>query len=176
MRANIHPIIAIAGRGISFAEGLLDKGKGDMVVDYREGDEAVVRGVVEGLKGAPLEYALDAVSEKGSTQNIAKVLARGGRVTTVLPVDGGVVPKGLVSLTMVGGVHDAEKGAERDFGFAWFRLFGRGMGEGWFTGHPYEVVPGGLEGVEGALTNLMEGKASAVKYIFRIADTPGVGK
>ena len=145
VRANIHPIIAVAGRGIPFVEGLLDKGKGDTVVDYRQGDEAVVKGVVEATKGAPLEYAFDAVSEKGSTANIAKVLARGGKVTTVLPVDEGVVPKGSMAMTMVGGVH-GESETERDFGYAWFRLFGRGMGEGWFKGHPYEVVPGGLEG------------------------------
>ena len=33
-----------------------------------------------------------------------------------------------------------------------------------------------MEGVEKALTNLKEGKASAVKYVFKIADTPGAGK
>jgi len=48
--------------------------------------------------------------------------------------------------------------------------------EGWFKGHPYEVVPGGLGGVEGALKNLKEGKASAVKYVFRIMETEGVRK
>jgi hypothetical protein len=31
-----------------------------------------------------------------------------------------------------------------------------------------------LEGVEEALKDLKAGKASAIKYIFRIADTPGV--
>jgi len=48
--------------------------------------------------------------------------------------------------------------------------------EGWFTGHPFEVVPGGLGGVEQALRNLKEGKASAVKYVFRIGETAGIGK
>jgi len=55
-----------------------------------------------------------------------------------------------------------------------FRFFGRGLQEGWFKGHPYEVVPGGLGGVEGALKNLKEGRASAVKYVFRIGETEGV--
>ncbi|KAG8627412.1 hypothetical protein KVT40_004895 [Elsinoe batatas] len=44
--------------------------------------------------------------------------------------------------------------------------------EGKFSGHPTEVIPGGLEGVQKGLQNLKDGKASAVKYIFRIADTP----
>lgn len=50
------------------------------------------------------------------------------------------------------------------------------MQEGWFSGHPYEVVAGGLGGVQTALENLKEGKASAVKYVFRIGETEGVGK
>jgi hypothetical protein len=34
--------------------------------------------------------------------------------------------------------------------------------------HLVEVIPGGLEGVRVALTNLMEGKASAVKYAVKV--------
>ena len=49
--------------------------------------------------------------------------------------------------------------------FGWSRLFGRGLQEGWISGHPYEVVPGGLEGVQTALENLKAGKASTAKYI-----------
>lgn len=52
------------------------------------------------------------------------------------------------------------------------RLFYKGLKDGWFSGHPYEVVPNGLDGVEGALKNLKEGKNSALKYVFRIKDTP----
>jgi len=40
--------------------------------------------------------------------------------------------------------------------------------------HPHVVVEGGLAGIEKALTDLKEGKASAIKYVFRIRDTPGV--
>ncbi|KAJ5521636.1 chaperonin 10-like protein [Penicillium freii] len=35
--SNIHPIIAIAGKGIPFVESLLDKGKGNIVIYYRRG-------------------------------------------------------------------------------------------------------------------------------------------
>jgi len=54
------------------------------------------------------------------------------------------------------------------------RYLARGLQSGWFTGHPLEIVPGGLGGVEQALRNLKDGKASAVKYVFKIADTEGV--
>ena len=68
------------------------------------------------------------------------------------------------------------KTGDQEFGFVFYRFMSRGLQEGWFKGHPYEVVPGGLGGVEQGLVNLKEGKASAVKYVFRIAETEGVGR
>lgn len=44
------------------------------------------------------------------------------------------------------------------------------MQEGWFKGHPFEVVPGGLQGVQTGLRDLKEGKASAVKYVYKIGE------
>lgn len=49
-------------------------------------------------------------------------------------------------------------------------LFGLGLAEGWFKGHPYEVVEGGLDGLQKALQILEEGKISAKKLVLRIAD------
>ena len=179
VRANVHPIIAVAGRGMEFVRGLVDEGKGDVVVDYRAGDEAVRKGIRDGVpKGGKLGFAFDAVSEKGSSGNIAAVLdEQGGRVTTVLP--GKEHPefgKGVeLSLTTVGSVHGVPDDLA-GLGFAWFRLFGQGLKEGWFSGHPWEVVEGGLAGVVTGLGNLREGKASAVKYVYRIEETEGLEK
>ncbi|KAK6365726.1 hypothetical protein LTS17_011113 [Exophiala oligosperma] len=176
-RAGIHPIIAVAGRGIPFVQGLLDSSKGDVVVDYRKGNEAVV----EGLRGAvpagkQLEFAFDAVSEaaKSSAENICKVLAPNGHITTVLPMkDDPSIPASVdMSLTLVGTVFNQDK----DFGYAWFRLFEQGLKDGWLKAHPYEVMPGGLNGIQQALSNLKEGKASATKYVFRIAETERLSK
>ncbi|KUJ20667.1 GroES-like protein [Mollisia scopiformis] len=170
--SNIHPIIAIAGRGQPFVEKLISPEKGDTIVDYRNGDDAVVSGIKNTLKKAgvgEVHHAFDAVSEKGSFQNISKVLAtKGGKITLVLPgADYSDIPKSIEhSLTMVGSVH-----LDSDFGFAWFRLFSKGLQEGWFTAHPYEVVPGGLNGVEKGLSNLKSGANSATKYVFKIEDT-----
>ncbi|OCK77360.1 GroES-like protein [Lepidopterella palustris CBS 459.81] len=170
--SNIHPLITIAGAGASYVETLIDRSKGDTIIDYRKGDAAVVSGIKEALKGATLRYAFDAVSDHGSYQNIAKVLDPHGAITLVLPGKKyEEIPKtATLSLTSVGDAHEDAK----DFAYIYFRYMARGLQEGWFTGHPTEVVPGGLDGVERAMINLKAGKASAVKYIFRIADTGGV--
>lgn len=164
--ANIHPIIAVAGRGEKFVQGLIDRSKGDTIVDYRKGDEAVVSGIRDALQGAKLHYAFDATSEHNSYVNICKVLEKDGRLTLVLPGKQyeGIPETVQQSMTNVG---EAHKG-DRDFAYVAFRYMAKGLAEGGFKAHPHEVVPGGLEGVEQGLRNLKEGKASAVKYVFRI--------
>ncbi|KIV89751.1 hypothetical protein PV10_07131 [Exophiala mesophila] len=175
--ANVHPIITVAGRGIPFVETLIDKSKGDVVIDYRKGDEAVVQALKAAVPaGQKVKYAFDAVSEKGSYQNISKVLdPEAGHLSLVLPgksYEG--IPKGITqTITTVGSVHGNPDDLG-DLGYAWFRLFAKGLKEGWFSGHPYEVIPGGLNGVQTGLENLRDGKASAVKYVYRIEETEGL--
>ncbi|KAF2852488.1 zinc-binding oxidoreductase-like protein ToxD [Plenodomus tracheiphilus IPT5] len=164
--ANIHPIIAVAGRASSFVEGLIDRSKGDTIVDYRNGDEAVVSGIRDALKGAKLHYAFDATSEHNSYINICKVLEKDGHLTLVLP---GKQYEGIPETvhkteTQVGEAHKGDS----DYAYVVFRYMAKGLAEGWFKPHPHEVVPGGLEGVETGLRNLKEGKASGLKYVFKI--------
>jgi hypothetical protein len=177
----------VAGKGIPFVEKLITPSKGDTIIDYRKGDEAVVSGIKDALKksgASEVQYAFDGVSEHNSFQNISKVLSKTGKITLVLPgADYSDIPKTIEqTTTMVGCVHmdvdpESPKGKAgiktggKDFGYVFFRLFSRGLQEGWFTGHPYEVVEGGLGGVEKALSDLQNGKASATKYIFKIEDT-----
>jgi len=186
--SNIHPIIAVAGKGSTFVETLIDRSKGDTVIDRRDGDEAVVSGIREALAKngvSDVFYAFDAVSEKGSFQNISKVLTeKGGKITLVLPgEDFSAIPKGIEqSLTMVGRVHqDVDRRSKagkagvktggKEFGYVFYRLMSKALEDGWLTGHPYTVIPGGLDGVQEGLANLKAGKASATKYVYRIADT-----
>lgn len=179
--SNIHPIIAIAGRGEKHVASLLDKSKGDAIVDYRKGDEAVVQGIRDALKAAgasSVSYAFDAISEHGTYDNILKVLDPHGQIVLVIPAKEGTVFPSTVTQTFVaaGNVHKqvwAEPEA-KDLGYIFSKYITRGLELGTFTGHPYEVVPGGLGGIQTALENLRDGKASAVKYVFRIADTEGV--
>ncbi|KAL8946170.1 MAG: hypothetical protein Q9222_007401 [Ikaeria aurantiellina] len=190
--SNIHPLICVAGRGIPFVEGLIDKNKGDVVLDYREGDETLIASMQAAGKkaGGKVEYAYDAVSEHGSFENICKVLDhQTGQIALVLPGrDYSAIPSSIKkSSNMVGSIfpdYDQEPihkeagtpAGNPEFGYIMYRFFARGLQEGWFTGHPHEVVPGGLGGISGALKNLKDGKASAVKYVFRLGETDGVEK
>lgn len=182
-RADIHPILAVAGRGIPFVDCLLDKSKGDIIIDYRGGDNEVVEGIREAVApGHRLLYALDAVSKGSSYTNIIQVLDQYGNINFVLPGEYKEVPSTMhPTITLVGAVHgnavaESQHGHPdnlSDFGYAWFRLFSLGLKDGWFSGHPVEVVPGGLNGVQTGLQSLRDGKASAVKYVCRIAETKG---
>lgn len=179
--SNIHPIIAVAGKGEKYVSTLLDKSKGDAIVDYRNGDEAVIQGIRNALKAAGAggaSYAFDAISEHGSYLNIHKVLEPHGKIALVLSADEGVnVPTSMIhTFVMVGVVHGIRgiKPGGKEFGYVFFKYFGRALELGILSGHPYEVVPGGLGGVGTALKDLKAGKASAFKYVFRIADTEGV--
>lgn len=176
-RSNIHPIIAVAGRGIPFVNTFLDPSKGDRVIDYRAGDDAVVSGIREALAASghkEVKYAYDAVSEKGSFVNLSQVLAPGGKIGLVLP--GKKYPEIPDSLekkvVSVGAVHGEPQ--DQDFGYVFFRLIAKGLRDGWFKPHPHEVIPGGLGGLQQALSNLRDGKASGVKYVVRVAETEGV--
>ena len=147
-------------------------------MDYRGGGEKVVEGLNAAIpKGEKCLYAYDATSEKGSYQNIVRVLDPEGHLTLVLPGKEyeGIPDSVKRTITVVGSVHGQPDDLS-GLGFAWFRLFGLGLQEGWFSGHPYEVIEGGLEGVETGLVNLMKGKASAVKYVYRVEDTPALKK
>ena len=62
----------------------------------------------------------------------------------------------------------------QDFGFVFTKLIGRWLNEERLKSHLYEVVDGGLDSVETALEALREGKVSTVKYVVKIADSPGV--
>ncbi len=162
---------------------MIDRKKGDTIVDYRDGDEAVVAGIKAALKqngASEVKFAFDAVSEHNSSQNISQVLSREGSKIALVLQGKGIPDYIQQGQTLVGSVH-ADLGEEaktagiktgaKDFGFVFFRLFSRGLQEGWFSGHPYEVVPGGLNAVEKALSNLKAGVNSGTKYIFKIEDT-----
>ncbi|KAH6847499.1 alcohol dehydrogenase-like protein [Chaetomium sp. MPI-CAGE-AT-0009] len=186
-RSNIHPLLCVAGRACDYVSGLLDSTRGDTVLDYREGDDYVSLGTSMTLsqQGLTVAHVLDAVSEGSSIANIAEILRTpaGRRVQEypVLKVDAKVTfvlsgekegfPEGVEqSITQVADVHNEAK----DFGYVYYRYIAKGLQEGWFKPQRVEVVPGGLGGVQTGLQRLKEGKASGVKYVFRIGETEGV--
>jgi NADPH2:quinone reductase len=136
--------------------------------------------------------AFDAVSDKGSYPNLMQVMdVTDGRITLVLArkkYEG--IPEGFAkSFTQVGKVHsdrypglpggnDKLEGSlgDQEFGAIMYKFFERALAKGLFKGHPFKVVPGVLGGVETGLKDLKAGRASAVKYVFRIEETEGLSK
>ncbi|KAI1100830.1 GroES-like protein [Jackrogersella minutella] len=170
-KSNIHPLLCIAGNSQSYVETLIDRNKGDTIIDYRDGDDAVIEGLKQASAGSKLLHAFDATSQYKSYTTVSKALAEGAKITVVLPAEDLDCPPHVTQVrTMVGSVHDGEK----DLGYVYFKYISRGLKEGWFKAQPQQVVPRGLGGVEKALEDLKAGKAHAVKYVFRIADTEGV--
>ncbi|OKL55420.1 hypothetical protein UA08_09330 [Talaromyces atroroseus] len=160
--------------------------EGDIIVDYRLGADSLVDQIQSFLRKhnfEKLQHVFDAVCDHGSLKNILHVLDQEhGIVACVLPQAdyqlSSLSPGVKLLQTNVRSVH-GQPGSfpgDPDFGFVYFRYFSRGLTEGWFSGHPYEVRENGLDGVEGALRDLKEGKASAVKYVFRVEDTPALKK
>ena len=182
---GVHPVLYVAGRGIPFVEGLIEREKGDVVIDYRKGPENVLRELRKALGRQELEFVFDAISEKGSQDNYWPAMdPENGKVTFVLGGHRRDIPEGIEqSTTMAGslwkeliplGERDrlgmGVRG--RDFGFAYSRLIGNWLQEKKWKVHPFEVVDGGLRGLEFALKKLRGGKSSATKFVIRIDDTP----
>ena len=185
---DVHPLICVVGNGIELAEKLLKPEKGDVVVDYRKGDDAVVQGIRSALKGEKLEYAFDAVSAHGSWINIGQVLDPHGKITLVLPgTREELSPTVEQTCTMAGSLWKDLKfqksGVQGDlglkvhgrkFGLIFSRLVGRWLGDGRLAIYPYRKEPGGLAGLEGALKSLRGNKTTGFKHVILIADTPGI--
>ncbi|KAJ8122682.1 hypothetical protein ONZ43_g1180 [Nemania bipapillata] len=173
--SGLHPIIGIAGRASDYAQTLAD-----YVVDYRQGEDSVVNCVEEILKkeglGNKVSHVFDAISEGGTLETTLRFLdASAGIVSTVLPPElfardkeNFAYPPGVTAInSAVPRVHSTHK----DFGYLWSRYLGRLLEECRLKAHPFEVVPGGLHGVVTGLQKLRDGKASAIKYVYRIEDT-----
>ena len=89
--SNIHPLIAIAGAGAPFVETLLDRSKGDTIVDYRNSDAEIIGGIKNAIKAAggcdgQPQYAFDATTAHNSWANIAAAMdpASAGSITFIL--------------------------------------------------------------------------------------------
>lgn len=203
-RSNIHPLIVVAGKSIDWVRGMLDESRGDAAVDYRgKGRDEIAAAIRAAARGAPpLRLGYDAVSEHGSAQTLARALEpEGSMLTTVASVktaagdeqkspvplrdDEEALPASIgYVLTMCGVVFGGSamhgmgldtKGAS-DFAHVFFRLFSKGLAEGWLEPHPYRAAPGGLAGVEAALRELRDGNVSAFKWVFRVPEAEDAGR
>jgi NADPH:quinone reductase len=177
--SGISPIIGIAGRAAGFANDLVD-----YAVDYRQSEDAIIEAIEgvlakEGL-GNKVPNVFDAVSENGSLEATLRFIDPNcGVVSTVLPTrlfakdkENFKYPSGVRAInSVVPFVHSTHK----DFGYIWSRYLGQLLGDGRLKAHPYEVIPGGLNGVLTGLQKLRDGKASGVKYVYRVEETADNG-
>lgn len=170
--ANIHPILTVAGGGAPSIQHLLDPSKGDMIIDYRKGNDAVVSDLRAALKGAKATAALDAVSEKATIHNLAQVLEPHVSTMALVRVDMKTDDPIKQVISYVGAVHfdhnplekdvpRVGKLGEREFGAVFYKLFTKGLEAGWFSGHPHRIVEGGLPGIAKALEELKSGSVSS---------------
>lgn len=60
------------------------------------------------------------------------------------------------------------------FGAIMSRVFELALAEGKLTGMPYDIMPNGLAGVEDGLVNLRDRKSGNAKFVYRVAETPGL--
>jgi NADPH:quinone reductase len=178
--SNIHPLIVVAGNSIDYVESLISREKGDTIIDYRLGEQGVIEGVQTALSNAKVsaaKYAYDAITGHNSFQNISKVLAKQSKLCLVLPnLDFSSIPEYIeTSQSAVASIFPQDeagkKNLDQDFGFVYFRWFGKALEEGILIPHPFEIAPGGLQGVEQGLNNLKAGKNQASKYVFEISKT-----
>ncbi|KAJ9603902.1 hypothetical protein H2200_011424 [Cladophialophora chaetospira] len=182
--SNSHPIIAIAGASTSFIKPLLDESKGDVLLDYRAGSDAVISAAKSALSSSGvdhIDFALDCVSEGTTTELVAQILGSNGTVARLLPVPENLtLPNGVkaamtVSTSVFAGAATGRETftAETELANAFFRLLERGLAGGWIKPLPYEVVAPEKDGgwwtaVEKALQMLKAGEARGEKFVVRI--------
>jgi NADPH2:quinone reductase len=190
--AGIHPVIAVGSPNSAFVTEYLDTEQGDVLVDYTA--YATPQDLVAAIKEAALKsgvpdgrvpYAFDAVGESGTYDTIlstamavpqdAPTSGPRPRISVVIPT--GEFPTADPSVDVIAttcglAYWDGEHGA--CFAGAGLRMVTRGLTKGWFKGHPYEVVKGGLNGLEEALGRLKAGQVKARKLVVRLGDTEGI--
>jgi NADPH2:quinone reductase len=191
--ANIHPIIAIGGGSSEFVKPLLNETHGDAFIDYRQDQDHLlaaiqVAAIESGVPKGRLWYTFDAITNETSVELLAKAVAslhsqHDAETTSEKPKlamvmlnrdNSAVDPSVDVVTTNVGLAHSGGL-AEKTFSYIWNQLFSRGLREGWMTGHPYNIAPGGLYGLEKALRSMRAGEVRGKKMVIRIAETKGLG-
>ena len=124
---------------------------------------------------------LDTVTSRASVELLTSVAEGGGalyahtaRLSPEQAEDAGREGGAPRSKIWVGSVHDDKPAGGRLFGEVMTVVLERFIAEGKIKGQPYEVVPGGLDGVKDALVKLRDRKTGNAKFVVRIADTLGL--
>jgi NADPH2:quinone reductase len=173
--SGMSPIIAVAGNDASrkLVASLLDTGKGDSVVDYRQGEEATVEAIGAAVGSAKVRLALDAISSGATESLLGRVLDKSNgntRIATVLPLNAEDETEGVTrSFTISPLIFGDVKEAGMPIGATIIKFIEMAVADGSLKGHPYEIVEGGLHGVEKGLKLLQAGSVKGpVKYVYKV--------
>jgi NADPH2:quinone reductase len=184
--ANLHPIIAIAGQSGDVVKSILDPKKGDMFLDYRQGPEKLI----QRIRSTPEDnhFAFDAICGEGTSELLCQVLhPENSYLGRSLRLEEGVtkIPQNIdCQVAFAPGLWepndpdgpDGENSPNvgpRAFATVAFAYLTFALENELIQGHPYEVLPNGLEGLSDALKAVKAGKNKGVKYVCEIAATPG---
>lgn len=161
-------------------------------MDYRQGVEPMVTEVREKLGSLKATHALDAISSNESWIPLTKMVHFPGAQISVVSGANAYdvnVPTGVdIKYTYVGTAHygayragmpkqpgDLEAvQSDGEFAFVFLRYISRMMAIRKFEGHPTEIIPGGLDGVQEGLQRLKDGEAKGMKFVYRICETSGL--
>lgn len=178
--SNIRPIIVTAGNSAEDIRGLLDFGQGDAIIDYRQSAKRVVADIQSAIlkaESGPAWCGLDAATNDDGAPEYTGILIEAlgtqsglsGNRPRVATVQGGATVSGLVDGDYINVMlaHTGSK-EQRCFGSTMSHLFTNGMANGWLTGHPTEIVEGGLQSLGEALTRLRDGKVFGKKLIVEV--------
>lgn len=185
--SGMSPVIAVAGGEASrkIIASLLESERGDRVVDYRNGEEATVNAIRSSLGSTTIRLALDAISSSASEKLIGQTLGKSSgnaKIATVLPLNTadeveGITRSFTISPLVFGDAKEAGMpiDANRWLGATITKFIGMAVANGSLKGHPYEIVAGGLDGVEKGLKLLQAGSAEGpVKYVYKVGDRKSV--
>jgi hypothetical protein len=135
------------------------------------------------------KHALDAISSNATWIPLSQMLdPNGGQISVVSGAnqynEPNILPGVTFKYTYVGTVHygaykasmpkqpadqESVKG-DVDFAYVLLRFVGRMLNRGDFEGHPFQVIPGGLDGVEEGLRRLKDGDAKGKKFVYKICE------
>ncbi|KAF3940597.1 Zeta-crystallin [Dactylella cylindrospora] len=175
--SKLSPIITIAGGSKDIIE---KEGLADVIIDYR-GNDHIAEDIKAALGGRELYHVYDGFTEPPSAAPLAENLHPDGKITGILQYHEPLANGHKLVMTYVGSAHKHYPGfpeedvePNREFAYIFSRYLTKLLADGKFKTHPYEVVPGGLNGIPEALNRLKTGKVKASKLVARIADTEGL--
>ncbi|KAF2403013.1 putative quinone oxidoreductase [Trichodelitschia bisporula] len=176
MNPSIGPIVVTAGKSAEHAKQL----GADIIVDYRS--PTISDDFSAALGGKKVHHVFDASNTLQSVKYLTPWLDPAGRYTCTTGLK---KPEGDESVELkkwggwfeqiwVGSVHDDNPAGGKLFGGVVSRILEVALKQGTFKPQPYEVIEGGLAGVLDALKRLRDRKGGNEKFVYRIAETPGL--